>query len=121
MAKGEVRTQDSTSPSGPAVVVISGEADLAIAPVIREHIGAALDKHCDIVADLSEATFIDSVVLGVLTWALDVCENAGTRLFLIAGDQRVLRVFELTGVVSSFTIFESRAALSAQIGLSDDF
>jgi anti-anti-sigma factor len=75
------------------------------------HLSAALKDGKDIVVDLSAASFIDSVALGVLTWALEKCQEAGLRLFLVIGDQRILRVFELTGLTGSFAIFTTRAEL----------
>ncbi len=115
MAMGEVRTEpDGVSPGLP-VVTVSGEVDLAVAPVMEAHITNALGPGSDLVIDLSGATFIDSVALGVLTLTLERCEDAGNQLFLVIGDQRVLRVFELTGLTTSFSIFDSREALSSHI------
>jgi anti-sigma B factor antagonist len=115
MPMGEVTTETSGSPPSPVVVVISGEVDLAMAPAMNDHIAAALSKDSDLIVDLSAATFIDSVALGVLTLALERCEDAGHKLFMVISDARVLRVFELTGLTSSFAIFDSRAALSAHL------
>jgi anti-anti-sigma factor len=111
MAMGNVQTEADGSLPGLTIVAVSGEVDLAIAPVMDSQISAALGEASDIVVDLSDATFLDSVALGVLTWALEACEEAGRNLFLVVSDQRVLRVFELTGLTSSFAIFATRAEL----------
>ncbi len=110
MAMGKVDTEANGLP-GLTVVSVSGEVDLAMAPAMDSHLSAALGQGRDIVVDLSDATFIDSVALGVLTWALEGCQESGRRLFLIIGDQRVLRVFELTGLTGSFAIFATRPDL----------
>lgn len=110
MAMGKVETEVNGLP-GLTTVAVSGEVDLAVAPAMDSHLSAALGQGKDIVVDLSRATFLDSVALGVLTWALERCTEAGRRLFLILSDQRVLRVFELTGLTGSFAIFATRPDL----------
>jgi anti-sigma B factor antagonist len=111
MATGNVQTVADGSLPGLTIVAVSGEVDLAVAPVMDSQISAALEEGHDIVVDLSDATFLDSVALGVLTWALEACDEAGRNLFLVVNDQRVLRVFELTGLTTNFAIFATRADL----------
>src|SRR5512133_861971 len=49
------------------VVAASGELDLAIAPELRRRLHAVIeDGITDVIVDLSEATFVDSTILGVL-------------------------------------------------------
>jgi anti-sigma B factor antagonist len=119
MAMGKVQTEDKGSLPGLIVVTVSGEVDLAVAPAMDSHLSAALGQGLDIVVDLTEATFLDSVALGVLTWSLEASQEAGRRLFLVISDQRVLRVFELTGLTGSFAIFETRADLIERLNQAD--
>jgi anti-sigma B factor antagonist len=66
------------------VVVAAGDIDLAVAPSLRESLAELLDAgHCDIVVDLIDATFLDSVALGVLVGALEQCRQAGGDLHLV--------------------------------------
>jgi anti-sigma B factor antagonist len=111
MAMGKVHTEANGTIPGLTVVSVSGELDLAMAPTMESHLSVALGDGKDIVIDLADATFIDSVALGVLTWALERSGDSGRKLFLIIRDPRVLRVFELTGLTDSFSIFDSRADL----------
>jgi anti-anti-sigma factor len=119
MALGEVHTETSGSYPGIPIITAAGEVDLAIAPTMETHISDALEQNSDLIIDLSGASFIDSVALGVLTWALERTDNTGHRLFLVADDPRVLRVFELTGLTASFSIFDSRVALSTHLSQAD--
>jgi anti-sigma B factor antagonist len=119
MAMGKVQTEETGSLPGLVVVSVSGEVDLAVAPALDSHLSAALGQGQDIVVDLAEATFLDSVALGVLTWALEQSQEAGRGLFLIISDERVLRVFELTGLTGSFAIFETRADLIERLSQAD--
>jgi anti-sigma B factor antagonist len=119
MAMGKVQTEESGSLPGLIVVTVSGEVDLAVAPAMDSHLSAALGQGQDIVVDLTDATFLDSVALGVLTWSLEASQEAGRKLFLIISDQRVLRVFELTGLTGSFEIFDTRADLMKRLSQAD--
>ena len=78
------------TPEGPPVVVAAGDIDLAVAPSLRESLAELLDAgHCDIVVDLIDATFLDSVALGVLVGALEQCRQAGGDLHLVVTDPRI--------------------------------
>ena len=76
MAMGKVQTEESGSLPGLIVVTVSGEVDLAVAPAMDSHLSAALGQGQDIVVDLTDATFLDSVALGVLTWSLEAKPGA---------------------------------------------
>jgi anti-sigma B factor antagonist len=115
MSTGKVSTERVTF-LGLPVVVASGEVDLALAPALEEQISAALDERQGVVVDLGGSTFIDSVALGTLISARQRCEASGEALYLIVADDRVKRVFELTGLLSAFVIFDSREGLVEQLG-----
>jgi anti-sigma B factor antagonist len=115
MALGSVTTEQGSEPIGLPFVVASGEVDLALAPALQEGIATALDGSNGVVVDLSDATFLDSVALGTLIAAQQRCEDSGATLYVIVSDSRVMRVFELTGLASSFAMFDSRAALTEHV------
>ena len=117
MTLGTVRT-DSDDALRLPLVVVTGEVDLALAPVMDEHISAVLDHSEEgVIVDLAGATFIDSVALGVLISALHRSENSGAALYLVITDPRVKRVFELTGLDTSFPIFGSRSDLMKHLSM----
>ena len=111
MAMGNVQTEADGSLPGLTIVAVSGEVDLAIAPVMDSQISAALGEASDIVVDLSDATFLDSVAL----WRADV----GTRGLRRSWAQPLPRRQRPTcapsirtdGVDFSFAIFATRAEL----------
>ena len=112
------RELDSTG--GPAVVTVSGEIDLAVAPSLRESLTELLEAgHCNIFVDLIDATFLDSIALGVLVGALEQCRQAGGDLYLVVAEPRILRVLEITGLANTFTIHRSRAELPKQTSRTD--
>ena len=84
---------------GVAVVTVSGEVDVYTAAKLR----AALDEEIAagrnrLVVDLDAVTFLDSTGLGVLVGRLKVVRNHSGWLRLVCSQDRVLRVFGITGL-----------------------
>jgi len=100
----------------PPVVVVAGEIDLAVAPSLQACLEKLLDYgHLHIYVDLLEATFLDSIALGVLVGALEQCRKAGGDLHLVVNEPRILRVLEITGLSGTFTLHSSLDLL-AELG-----
>jgi anti-sigma B factor antagonist len=91
-----------------SVLRVGGEVDVATAPRLREQLIALVnDQRYHLVVDLSEVDFIDSTGLGVLIGALKRVRSRDGDLHLVCSDDRILRVFEITGLDQIFTIHES--------------
>lgn len=96
-----VRSQD-----GYIVVTISGELDIASAPVLRERfLGLLRPGASRIVIDLSGVTFCDASGLAVLVGAGRRAGQLGGVLRLAAPAPLVAAVLRLTGLDSRFEIF----------------
>ena len=81
------------------VVRIGGECDAATLDRLNETLEAAIDQQPqEVVIDLAEATFVDSLTLGSLTAAAKrVRANGGSfRIRKVAAEVR--RAFEITGL-----------------------
>ena len=90
----EVETIDT---GDPVVIAVHGQADLHTAPELRNAINAALDRGATgLVVDLSEATFIDSMTLGVLLGAVKRLRPAGGKVGIVCVDPHIRRIFEIT-------------------------
>jgi anti-anti-sigma factor len=61
------------------VVHLVGEHDVSTIPAIGEAVSAAMDRSSRVLIDLSDATFLDSSVLGLVL-------RSGDRCVVIAGD-----------------------------------
>ena len=87
---------------GTAVVVFSGEHDLASAPDVKELLDSLLQQDDLVVADFSSAQFVDSSILGVVleTQARALELGKVFRLQMHTTDI-VRRAFEISGVVSA--------------------
>ena len=91
-----------------SVLRVGGEVDVATAPRMRERlISLVNDQRFFLVVDLSDVDFIDSTGLGVLIGALKRVRSRDGDLHLVCGDQRILRVFEITGLDQVFQIHET--------------
>jgi anti-sigma B factor antagonist len=88
-----------------AVVSLEGELDLATAPQLREQL-VTLAEQADtvIVVDLTNLAFIDSTGLSVLVMALNRSRAGGGTIVLRNPSQSVMRILEITGLVSVFGI-----------------
>ena len=66
---------------------------------MRNEIGQAIDAGSrGVVVDLTEATFIDSMTLGVLLGALKRLATVDGRLSIVCPDPHLRRVFEITSL-----------------------
>jgi anti-anti-sigma factor len=88
-----------------AVVVPSGELDLATAPALEGALARAFEAAGDgsVVLDLRELGFIDSSGLRTLLTARRRAEEAGASFSLVAGHRGLERTLEIAGVHKVFT------------------
>ena len=100
---------DSPSAFQPAPVVApSGALDLhtsrGLASRLHELAG---DRTGDAILDLSDVAFMDSVGLGVVLKAANRFSRQGKRLHVVAGDQRIRRLFDFAGVGDRLAIVDT--------------
>jgi anti-anti-sigma factor len=86
-----------------AVVVPTGELDLATAPALEEALGQAFASGAvRVVLDLRELEFIDSSGLRTLLTARRRAEEAEAQFSLVAGHRGLERTLEIAGVHKVF-------------------
>ncbi|HET9243412.1 MAG TPA: STAS domain-containing protein [Gaiella sp.] len=94
-----------------SVVEVHGQADLHTASELRTAMTDAIDRGAvSLVVDLSEATFIDSMTLGVLLGAVKRLRPVGGTVSVVCTDPHIRRVFEITLLDRVFTLHSDRAA-----------
>jgi anti-sigma B factor antagonist len=88
-----------------AVVVPTGELDLATAPALETALARAFHAAGagSVVLDLRELEFIDSSGLRTLLTARRQAEEAGASFSLVAGHRGLERTLEIAGVHKVFT------------------
>jgi anti-sigma B factor antagonist len=98
------------------VLVVGGEIDYEASPQLKERISAHIKANRrHLVLDLSWATFIDSTAIGVLVGAVTRLEEAGGgSLAVVCTHEKVLQIFEITGLDRMVVLYRSRdEAISA--------
>ena len=90
------------------VITVSGEVDLATSPQLDTAIIAAIESGTSSVAiDLTDVSFMDSSGLGVIVRGLKRCREADKDLDLVITNERVLKVFGITGLDQVIPIHDS--------------
>jgi anti-sigma B factor antagonist len=108
----DVETIDGGEPV--VVIAVHGQADLHTAPELRNAITAALDGGATgLVVDLSEATFIDSMTLGVLLGAVTRLRPSGGKVAIVCSDPHIRRIFEITLLDRVFSLHTDLEAARA--------
>lgn len=94
---------------GWTVLEVTGEVDVATAPKFREKlVSLVAGGHTRLVIDLTPTEFLDSTGLGVLVGTLKRIREAEGELGLVVPQERLLKLFDITGLSKVFTIFATR-------------
>ena len=110
----EFRLGVERASGGRAIVSVAGEVDLHSAPELRARLSAlASEGVTRVTVDLTEATFLDSMALGVLLGARKRLADASADLDLVVATPEIGRVFEITMLDRVFQIYPTRTAASA--------
>jgi anti-sigma B factor antagonist len=106
---GEEAVGDST-----CILTPHGEVDIVTAPQLGRRLLGLVDAGKTLmIVDLSKVTFMDSTGLGVLLDALRQLSARRGKLALVCPTERILRPFQVSGLIGYLPIFSSReAALS---------
>lgn len=99
-----------------SILVLSGEVDVYSAPKLRDTIKSLVEEgRYRIVVDLEDVAFLDSTGLGVLVGGLKRVKPHQGDLGIICRQERILRIFRITGLTKVFNIYSSREDLLADI------
>ena len=98
---------------GRAIVSVGGEIDVYTAPKLRDCITELVSAgNHDLVVDLEAVEFLDSTGLGVLVGGLKKVRAHDGSLELVCSQERLLKIFRITGLAKVFTIHESSDPVS---------
>ena len=93
---------------GHSVVDVKGEIDVYTAPKLREKlIELVSEGSYDVVVNLEGVDFLDSTGLGVLVGALKRVKAHDGNLSLVCTQDKILKIFKITGLTKVFPIYES--------------
>ncbi|HET9081237.1 MAG TPA: STAS domain-containing protein [Trebonia sp.] len=90
------------------VIVISGEIDVYTAPKLREALISLVEAGSyQLIADMEGVEFLDSTGLGVLVGGLKRVRAQDGGIDLVCTQNRILRIFKITGLNKVFSIYDS--------------
>jgi anti-sigma B factor antagonist len=90
------------------VVEIGGEIDVYTAPRLREKlIELVSEGSYHLVVDLERVDFLDSTGLGVLVGGLKRVRGHDGTLQLVCTQEKILKIFRITGLTKVFPIRDS--------------
>ena len=93
---------------GIEVIDVQGEIDMYTAPRLRELLIDLVSKGSyQLVVNLDKVGFLDSTGLGVLVGALRRVRAHDGSLDLICTQQRILKIFRITGLTEVFGIYQT--------------
>ena len=107
-------TLETRDVDGRTIVAVGGEIDVYTAPKLRDKITelvAAGTYH--LIIDMEAVEFLDSTGLGVLVGGLKKVRANDGSLHLICNQDRLLKIFRITGLAKVFVIHESTEAALA--------
>jgi anti-sigma B factor antagonist len=108
-------TLSTRSEGDRTVVEVGGEIDVYTAPKLREQlVDLVADGKYDLVVDMERVDFLDSTGLGVLVGGLKRVRAHDGSLRLVCTQERILKIFRITGLTKVFPIHSSvQEAVSA--------
>ena len=94
--------------AGKPIAAVGGEIDVYTAPKLRDKISELVATGSyDIVVDMHEVEFLDSTGLGVLVGGLKKVRAHDGSLRLVCNQDRLLKIFRITGLAKVFVIHET--------------
>src|SRR6266849_5442273 len=93
---------------GIEVIDVQGEIDIYTAPRLRELLIDLVSKgNYQLVVNLEKVGFLDSTGLGVLVGGLKRVRAHDGSLDLVCTQQRIMKIFRITGLTQVFGIHET--------------
>jgi anti-sigma B factor antagonist len=95
---------------GHTIIEVGGEIDVYTAPKLRDKITELVGNgEYHLVIDMEKVDFLDSTGLGVLVGGLKKVRAHDGSMRLICNQERLLKIFRITGLAKVFAIHSSQA------------
>ena len=99
---------ETTKHDHTTVLTVRGEIDVYTAPRLRQAIVDLVDAgSTSIVVDMEKVDFLDSTGLGVLVEGLKRVRTRGGDLSIVVTQDKILKIFEITGLNKAFALHSS--------------
>ncbi|MEI2810236.1 MAG: STAS domain-containing protein [Nocardioides sp.] len=94
--------------AGRVVIEVAGEIDVYTAPKLRDRLSDLVAEGAhDLIVDMEGVEFLDSTGLGVLVGGLKKVRSHDGSLELVCTQERLLKIFQITGLSKVFAIHDS--------------
>jgi anti-sigma B factor antagonist len=92
-------------------VELAGEIDVYTSPKVKDALSELIDRGVyNLVINLEKVRYIDSTGLGVLIGGLKRVREHGGSVNLVCTNPQIKKIFDITGLVKIFGIFDSEDA-----------
>jgi anti-sigma B factor antagonist len=99
---------DTHNKDGIEIVDVEGEIDVYTAPRLRELlIDLVNNQHYHLIVNMEKVEFLDSTGLGVLVGGLKRVRAHDGSLDLVCTQERILKIFRITGLTKVFGIHDT--------------
>ncbi|MBT2206805.1 MULTISPECIES: STAS domain-containing protein [Actinomadura] len=106
----DLKVNDYTTDDGLTVINVEGEIDVYTAPKLREKLIDLVNKgKFHLLVDMEKVEFLDSTGLGVLVGGLKRVRAHDGSLELVCTQERILKIFRITGLTKVFGIHDTIA------------
>jgi anti-sigma B factor antagonist len=106
----DLKVNDYTTDDGLTVINVEGEIDVYTAPKLREKLIDLVNKgKFHLLVDMEKVEFLDSTGLGVLVGGLKRVRAHDGSLELVCTQERILKIFRITGLTKVFGIHRGGA------------
>lgn len=100
---------------GRTIIEVGGEIDVYTAPRLRDKITELVGEGSyNLVIDMQKVDFLDSTGLGVLVGGMKKVRAHDGSMQLICNQERLLKIFRITGLAKVFAIHDSQADALAE-------
>ena len=104
----DLSIQERPAGEGRTVVEVSGEIDVYTAPKLREALLNLVESgNHRLIVDMEGVEFLDSTGLGVLVGGLKRVRAHDGSLDLVCTQERILKIFRITGLTKVFGIHDT--------------
>ena len=95
---------------------VNGEVDVYSAPELKDKVSELIESgQTTLIVDLSGVAFLDSTGLGALVEARSATTEAGGALPIVCTQDRILKLFTITGLDGVFSIHPDVGAAVAEL------
>ena len=114
----DVQVEDADP--GLAVLVVGGEVDYEVSPQLKVRLMKAIKAGTRrFVLDLTDVSFIDSTAIGVIAGAVErLDEVGGGSVAVVSTHEKVMQIFEITGLDNVLTVHSSREDALAALAVA---